>query len=312
MTISVSPTEADAFTALRSVISGMFSGAVAFTGSINGPTLIVASVESGALVPGMPIAGTGLLRGTTVGAFLGGTGGVGTYQVSPSQVIAPGTKMYGGIVVVRGQANRVPEVAAPDFMVMTATRRQRLATNFDDVLDCKFVASISGDQLSVTAVDQGALKVGSRLFGPNLTAGTIITAFTGAATGGIGIYLVAPSQTVASQVMSAGTQNMAQTTELNIQIDVHGPNGADNAQRLSTLMRDDYGVQAFAAVSDSVSPLYADDPRQIPFINGEDQYEDRWIVEACLQVEDVVMDVPQEFADSVVVGLKEVDTTYPP
>jgi hypothetical protein len=98
---------------------------------------------------------------------------------------------------------------------------------------------------------------------------------------------------------------------MTVQIDVHGPNSGDNATRISTLLRDEYGTSAFAAVSASVSPLYADDPKQIPFIDDQNQFEDRWVVLANLQVNSAIL-LPQQYMDAAVVGLINVDAAYPP
>jgi hypothetical protein len=57
--------------------------------------------------------------------------------------------------------------------------------------------------------------------------------------------------------------------------------------------------------------LYAEDPKQVPFVNDSNQYEYRWVVEACLQVNATVEDIPQEFFEQIVVGLINVDTKYP-
>ncbi len=58
------------------------------TGSIAGTTLTVASVTAGVLAIGTIIEGTGITAGTTITAYLTGTGGVGTYTVSPSQSVS--------------------------------------------------------------------------------------------------------------------------------------------------------------------------------------------------------------------------------
>lgn len=58
------------------------------TGEISGTTLTVTSAHSGALLNGVSIVGSGIASGTQVTAFLTGDGGVGTYQVSPSQTAA--------------------------------------------------------------------------------------------------------------------------------------------------------------------------------------------------------------------------------
>lgn len=55
------------------------------TGSIAGTTLTISAVTAGVLAVGSMIAGTGVTAGTTITALGTGTGGVGTYTVSPSQ-----------------------------------------------------------------------------------------------------------------------------------------------------------------------------------------------------------------------------------
>lgn len=79
-------------------------------------------------------------------------------------------------------------------------------------------------------------------------------------------------------------QTWTEAAELVVQIDVHGSSAFSNAGIISTLLRSSYGVEFFKSLSDVVAPLHADEPRQMPFITAEQQYEDRWIVEAHLQV----------------------------
>ena len=59
----------------------------AFTGSISGTTLTVTAISAGYLGIGSVIAGTGVTVGTTITAFVSGSGGVGTYTVSASQSV---------------------------------------------------------------------------------------------------------------------------------------------------------------------------------------------------------------------------------
>lgn len=68
------------------------------TGSIAGTTLTVTAVTSGVLAVGSIIAGTGVTAGTAITAYLTGTGGVGTYTVSPSQS-ASSTTITSNIVI---------------------------------------------------------------------------------------------------------------------------------------------------------------------------------------------------------------------
>lgn len=60
----------------------------AFTGAIATTTLTVSAVSAGTLYVGQVIAGVGVTVGTTITAFLSGTGGVGTYTVSASQTVS--------------------------------------------------------------------------------------------------------------------------------------------------------------------------------------------------------------------------------
>lgn len=62
-------------------------------------------------------------------------------------------------------------------------------------------AAIAATTLTVSAVTSGALRVGDTISGPNVTAGTKITAF-GTGTGGTGTYTVDTSQTAASGAVS--------------------------------------------------------------------------------------------------------------
>jgi hypothetical protein len=208
------------------------------------------------------------------------------------------------VSVLRGQANRVAEPSGVDFVIMTPIRQQRIETNVDSYADCAFTGSIAGTTLTVAQMFLGTVQVGNQLFGATTAAGTTITGFIGGS-GGAGTYTVSPSQTAASQVMASGGALFLQPSEIVVQLDVHGPNSADNTQTITTLFRDDFGVQQFIGSGFDVAPLYADDPKQIPFINDQSQYEDRWVIEAHLQA-NCVISTAQQFASSLNVNLIEV------
>lgn len=210
--------------------------------------------------------------------------------------------------VILGQVNRVPEPRGANFVVFTPMRQERIETNIDAAGDAAFTASIAGAIMTVSAVQIGEIAVGAQVFGTGLASGA--TTVTG--TAGPGLYTVSPPQVAASQPMAAGQATFLQPVKLTIQIDVHGPDSADNAQVISTMFRDPYAVEQFALLGDDVVPLYADDPRQAPFINENQQYEYRWVVEACLQANQTVSGVPQQFAGVVDVGLVEVEAAFPP
>lgn len=96
-----------------------------------------------------------------------------------------------------------------------------------------------------------------------------------------------------------------------IQLDVHGPASADNVQVIATLFRSDWAVDQFAASGFDVAPLYASDPRQIPFTNGEQQVETRWSIDLAMQCNPVTT-VSQDFAAQLSIVTVNVDARYPP
>lgn len=220
-----------------------------------------------------------------------------------------------GTEVIAAQVNRVPEPDADDFVVMTPVRFDRLRTNVSADADASFIGAIAGTTLTVTEVLIGAIEVGATLFGTGVTSGTTIAAL-GSGTGGTGTYTVSASQAVASGKMASGQRSVAQGARVTIQLDFHSTDLAragNMAHVVSTLMRDAYASDHFEAQSPNygVTPLYADDPRQVPFINESQQYEWRWVVEAVLHVEsDVVL--PQQYADDIDLVPNEVSVIFPP
>lgn len=213
-----------------------------------------------------------------------------------------------GVQVFQAQINRVSEPSVSDFVVMTPLRRPRLSTNVDMSADVKFIGSMDGNLLNVTSVAFGTVLTGSQVLGIGVAANTRIGVQLNGTSGGVGQYKLSPSQTLSNQILSSGQLSIMQPTQWEVQLDVHGPDSADNAQIISTLFRDGYATENF---SDLVSPLYADDPQQIPFINGEDQYENRWVINAVMQVNPVVA-VPQQYADTIDITLQNVEATFPP
>lgn len=97
---------------------------------------------------------------------------------------------------------------------------------------------------------------------------------------------------------------------LTVQVDVHGPASADNAQVIATLFRSDWASDQFASSGFDVTPLFAGEPRQLPFSNAEQQIEERWSIDIVMQANPLTT-VPQDFADHLSVGIVSVDVTYP-
>jgi hypothetical protein len=218
--------------------------------------------------------------------------------------------------IVVGQTNRV---ASPegDYLVFWPLRRPRLGTDIETPVDAVFTGTITPIDantatLDITAVNpnfSGELSIGSVIFGVNVASNTTVTAL-GTGTGGIGTYIVKPSQTIGSETLSAGVIDIDQSTEIVFQIDCHGPSSGDTAQVISTLFRSSFATTYCAQNSPIISPLYCADPRQMVFTTAAQQFDERYIVEAHLQIVPVIA-IPQEFAAAATVDVVNVEATYP-
>lgn len=109
-------------------------------------------------------------------------------------------------------------------------------------------------------------------------------------------------------IADAATMDILTPTQFTIQVDCYGPESGDWAAMIQSTFRDGYATDNFPA---NIQPLYADDPIQIPLITGEQQFLQRWKLQAVMQYNPVIS-VPQQSAIQLNIGLKEVDTTFPP
>jgi hypothetical protein len=73
----------------------------------------------------------------------------------------------------------------------------RYTWRISNPVSANFTGEVSGTTLNVTQVKSGTLAVGQQLFGPGVTAQTVITAL-GTGTGGTGTYTINNSQTITS------------------------------------------------------------------------------------------------------------------
>jgi len=101
---------------------------------------------------------------------------------------------------------------------------------------------------------------------------------------------------------------LTQAVSVAVQCDFYGAASADWAAMFSTVMRSEYGCRQLAPI---VAPLYNDDPRMAPLVNGEEEYEQRWIVTAYVQYNPVTS-TPEQFATVLDATLINVDVSYPP
>lgn len=109
-------------------------------------------------------------------------------------------------------------------------------------------------------------------------------------------------------VTTVGTRAVRKSTSYAIQLDCFGPQSSDWATMIEQMWRDEYGCEMLAP---NMQPLYCDEPKQMALVDGEQQYEQRWIVSAVLQFNPTVA-VSQEFAGEVVVTPVSVDAEFPP
>jgi hypothetical protein len=219
-----------------------------------------------------------------------------------------------GIPAVVGQVNRVPSLLG-DYAEFWPLSRPRLSTNLESPADSKFTATIAGTLMTVSAMDpnpnlNAPIGLNSVIFGVGLAANTVVVAPPGTGTGGVGTYTVSPSQTISTpQVMAAGSIVIEEDVEVVVQVDVHGPASAENASMLNAIFRSSYAADQLEPLG--ISPFYADDPRQVPFITAAAEYEYRWTVDLHMQV-NLLVSIPMQFADAVVLTVANIDVTQPP
>ena len=101
-----------------------------------------------------------------------------------------------------------------------------------------------------------------------------------------------------------GARLTSRPTQVGVFVNFYGPDATDNGQVFNQLFRDLYGTDFFASYG--VQPLWCDDGKQMPLVDGEEQYETRWMIHALLQITPTVS-TSQDFADSVAIKIVEAD-----
>lgn len=212
-----------------------------------------------------------------------------------------------GVPVIQGQANRVAEPAASDFVVYWPLRITRLETNEPSYFDNVIVGSISDTLLTVTGTPQ--LEGVGVAAGMSLTDGTAallngsttVVAQLSGSVGGTGTYRLSPGNgTLGAMTLYAGQRQDLLQTEMVVQADCHGPNSQDVAQRIITLFRSEVAYDVFVEqpTGSTVVPLWCDEGRQLPFVNENQQVENRYVLELHMQINPYT-GVRQDFADQL-------------
>jgi hypothetical protein len=208
---------------VQTAVINAFNGATnsgVFTGSIAGSTLTVTGVISGTVAVGEILTGAGIAVGTAITSQGTGTGGVGTYVVSPSQTVA--STAINGVQPVPtnnpiparariGSTIFAPQYAAPIAAIGPWAAVKVIQVGSNNVPGAVVVGSISSSTLTVTSVTSGTLAVGQTLTGSDslnsIAPGNTITAFV-SGSGGLGTYTVANPLTLAGATFT-GTRGSA-------------------------------------------------------------------------------------------------------
>lgn len=90
------------------------------------------------------------------------------------------------------------------------------------------------------------------------------------------------------------TEEVKASTKIAFQLDCYGPSASEYAQVIDTAWRSHLAVDFLKSYG--LTPLFNDGPRKMPVVNGEHQYELRWVVTVHLQVNPSIT-APREFAD---------------
>jgi hypothetical protein len=93
-----------------------------------------------------------------------------------------------------------------------------------------------------------------------------------------------------------------------IQVDIYGEYSADVSKAIHTTFKTIWAVDQFAGTY--ITPLYSDTPKRVPLVTGEQQYLDRWMLVAYLQV-DATITVGQGYFNTVgQIGSVPADVFY--
>lgn len=111
---------------------------------------------------------------------------------------------------------------------------------------------------------------------------------------------VRTSQGSRSYDPTAGTITVDRNTTYYYQVDAFGPLAPDYADIVTVAWNSMYAATATADAGAPFQVLYADEPTQLNFTNGELQYEQRFSTKLYLQVNQAVT-LPQQFADQATI-----------
>lgn len=150
-----------------------YPGDASVTGAISGTTLDVTAITSGAIAVGSVVSGPLVSPSTTVTGLGTGTGGIGTYDISPSQMAVSQA------LTITGSGQRVPTYAITADVPM-----QFQALSSDDL---KHVDGLNISTVLRSVHLNGDLQGLDR---PGIRGGDILLAPTGLTGAGVDTWLV--------------------------------------------------------------------------------------------------------------------------
>jgi len=117
-----------------------------------------------------------------------------------------------------------------------------------------------------------------------------------------------PVEGYTDPITTIGTKDITAPTQLEIALDFYGTGAAEVALMVQALFRNSYGDEGFT--NPAIKPLYAEDPVQMPLLDAEKNYTQRWMVLAALQINPVIKPA-QDFAGTLTATTISVERTYP-
>ncbi|EOB5436650.1 hypothetical protein ACJQ6S_000541 [Yersinia enterocolitica] len=105
---------------------------------------------------------------------------------------------------------------------------------------------------------------------------------------------------------STSAMGYTEVRQLDIQVDIYGPNAADRAVKLETVFTSDYAYQKIKDIDSRLAPLYSSDAFNSAMINGENQYQDRWTLTLTVQPH-ITVSFPQDYFDKAEITTQQVD-----
>jgi hypothetical protein len=177
-----------------------------FVGSIAGNTLTITAVNSGFVLVGMTITGTGIAAGTVITAFGSGNGGIGTYTVNGQPQTVSSTTIV-GVPAISIQAGDILQVGLDGSEQVLVTP------------PASFTATISGTTLTVSAIN-GTLTANQVITTSGTTSNplqtvldnTVIVSQSSGTTGGVGTYVINNAQTISTATNMLASSGSNQIT----------------------------------------------------------------------------------------------------